>query len=218
MRRWRYTLFVRSFMLLLIARFCIPLAVDYGPVVTLAVTAALLAAMCVEMGLAMSSQLGGKITFYNYLAPIILPWGYRIGRGKIAFYVGESWLRWTLMATAMIVLAARNSAPNATYHPGLVACLILFLSWVAVGEAAMRLITNLVTRANSNPLPPGSVWPIAAMIALILASVGLTLWGRTPGQLHLAMLLTAGPVALFCGGFGLMLLVFATCSRNMRWI
>ena len=95
--------------------------------------------------------------------------------------------------------------------------MVLCLSWVVVGEGALRLTTNLVTRANANPLPPGTFPPIAGMIGLVLASAGLTLWGSTAGQFYTAMLLTVGPVVVIGGGYGLMLLVFLTCGRNMRW-
>src|SRR5205814_6218967 len=94
MRQWRYILIVRSFMLLLIARICIPLTEKLGAVGAIAVAAVMLAVMCGAMGLAMYRQHVGQVTILNYLAPIILPWGYRIGRGKIRFYIGESWLRW----------------------------------------------------------------------------------------------------------------------------
>ena len=137
--------------------------------------------------------------------------------GRIGYYIGESWLRWMLMATGMAVLAARHFNGNLTYRPGVVACVILLLSWIAVGEGALRLITNLVIRANDNPLPPGTFPPIVGMIGLVLASAGLTLWGSTPGQFYVAMLLTVGPVTVLFGGYGLMLLVFVTCGRNMRW-
>jgi len=189
----------------------------FGAVAAIAVAAVMLAAMCGAMGLAMWRQHVGQITLVNYLAPIVMPWGFRIGRGKIAFYMGESWLRWVLMAGGMIFLAARHFNPHAAYHPGVVACVILFLSWVAVGEGALRLITNILTSANDNPLPPGTFPPIVGMIGIVLASAGLTLWGSSAGQFYAAMLLTVGPVAVLCGGYGLMLLVFLTCGRNMRW-
>ena len=217
MWRWRYTLVVRTFMLLLIARVCVPVTEKSGGVVAIALIGVAIAAVCGAVGLAMSRQKVGQVTIVNYLAPIVMPWGYRIGRGRIGFYIGESWLRWMLMATGMVVLASRSFSPHAVYRPGIVACVVLFLSWVVVGEVALRLITNLVTRANGNPLPPGTFPPIVGMIAVVLASAGLTLWGVTAGQFYGAMLLTAGPVAVVGGGYGLMLLVFLTFGRNMRW-
>jgi len=217
MWRWRYTLIVRSFMLLLIARICVPVTERFGVLVAIAVAAVMIAAMCGALGLAMSRQKVGQVTIVNYLAPIVMPWGYRIGRGKIGFYIGESWLRWMLMASGMIVLAARHFNAYVAFHSGVIASVIVFLSWIVVGEGALRLITNIATRANDNPLPPGTFPPILGMIGLVLASVGLTLWGSTAGQFYFAMLLTVGPVAVICGGYGLMLLVFLTFGRNMRW-
>jgi hypothetical protein len=37
------------------------------------------------------------------------------------------------------------------------------------------------------------------------------------GQFYFAMLLTVGPVVVMPGGYGLMLLVFVTFGRNIRW-
>ena len=64
--------------------------------------------LCCLVALGMHMQPMGKVGIFNYLAGIVLPWGYKIGRGKLVPIVIESWIRWVLLGAAVVVLAAHG--------------------------------------------------------------------------------------------------------------
>jgi hypothetical protein len=207
---WRYIVVARSVMFALIAAVSIPLLQKLGAWPAAGLTASILAVCCVLVGVAMGLQPPGRMSIVNYGATFILPWGYKIGRGRIIPIIVESWLKWTLIASAMIL---SQSQPRLS----LISSIVLPVSWLVIGEGLWRLLTHLLTRANSNPLPPGTLTPIAGMTLLLVASALLTAFGTTPWHLHLALLLTAAPVGVVCGGYGLMLLAMLTSGRHARW-
>lgn len=213
----RYTILSRTFMILLTAFACTTLIARTGAWTAAGIWIATIGLVCGSTALVMRLQPPGRVTPINYIAGIVLPWGYAIGRGRLLPIVLESWFRWALLGGAIVLLAARSRAAAAAYHPGPVLTTLLLLSWIVMAAAALRLITHVLTRANDNPIPPGTFGPILAMLGLLAASVALTAFGHTPAHARLALLLTGAPVAVIAGGYGLMMLVMLTFGRHARW-
>jgi hypothetical protein len=215
----------RLVMLCLTALTCTWLSKLTGAWIATACWAAILAVLCGGTALLMRAQAPGRVTPINYLAGIVLPWGYKIGRGKLPPIVLCSWLGWLTIGTAAIILTAQGCRPygagwsahpaTTEYHRGSVVNALLFLSWVIDGAVLVRLVTVISTR--SNPIPPGTLKPIAIITLLLLASIALAIFGHGAAQSNLALLLTAGPIVIIGGGYGLMILVMVTFGRNTRW-
>jgi hypothetical protein len=85
------------------------------------------------------------------------------------------------------------------------------------GAVLLRLLTFILTRANSNPIAPGTFGPIGGLAALLTASVALVLFGNSAASTNLALLLTGAPIVLFGGGYFLWLACALTLGRKARW-
>jgi hypothetical protein len=88
----------------------------------------------------------------------------------------------------------------------------LLAAWVIDAAAIVYLLGTIAQTTPGSRV--GSLWKLVAAIAgLIGASAGLYLGGQTTAALTVA----DGPPAAIGGGFGLVVLILATVSRNTRW-
>jgi hypothetical protein len=199
----------RVLMFGLTAVVCAWLTSKFGGLRAMGLWALALAVVCGGTALLMNVQPPGRITPINYLAGVVLPWGYKIGRGKLLPIVVASWLGWVVAGLAVIVLRTRV--------PGVTMPAMLFASWIIAALVVLRLVTMILTRGNSNPIAPGTLTPIVALGALLIASIAMVIFGRSETWTNLALLLTGGPILFLGGGYLLWLGAVLTIGRNARW-
>src|SRR5262249_38458976 len=119
---WISKIYPRLLMIGLIALTCLWLASKTSALGAIGIWAAVIAAVCGGVALLMHVQKPGRITPINYIAGIVLPWGFAIGRGKLLPIVIESALRWLLVGVAVIILR--------THSQGVIVPVLLFASWM----------------------------------------------------------------------------------------
>jgi hypothetical protein len=219
-----YRIFCRLLMLGVTALVCLRLTSVAGPWLAVGIWVAGIGLLCGVVACLLRLQPPGRVGAINHISAFVLPWGFSIGRGKLLPIVLTSWFGWALLGAAVIVLNAhgyglhgQGSIDAAAYHRSGLMTILLLASWIIDGAVALRLITVVATRANDNPMPPGMLRPILAILALLAASITLTVIGHTAGQARLALLLTGGPIVVLGGGYGLWLLFMLTVGRKTRW-
>jgi hypothetical protein len=77
-----------------------------GLACSIVLVSALAGALCAGVAVALRRVPMGRVTFVNRLAPIVLPFGFHIGRGKLWPVVVCSWAGWTIIATIAAVHSA----------------------------------------------------------------------------------------------------------------
>jgi hypothetical protein len=217
------TILSRLVMFALTAAACLWLTSALGPWAAIPVWAAAITAACAAAAFMLHRQAPERITIINRIAGFFLPWGYAIGRGKLVPVVVESCLRWLLLGIAIVILAPQGlaifnttpPAPSAAYHPTPLMAGLLLLSWVTAAAILFRLLTFVITR--SSPISAGTLPPIVALAGLLIASVMLTLLGRSAAMTWFALAMTAGPILLIGGGYGIVLLIMLTVGGKARW-
>jgi len=214
-----YTILWRLIMFSLTAFVCVWLNKLVPAAAAIGIWAVGVGILCCLVALGMHRQPVGKVTVFNYLAGIVLPWGYKIGRGKLLPIVIESWIRWVLLGAAVVALTAHgfDSLAPSGYHRGPVVSTLLLLCWVIDAAVLFRIVTMLAIRANDNPLPPKTFPPILALFGMIVVSAGLVIFGHSAAADRIALLICGGPILLIGGGYGLFLLVMMTAGRKARW-
>lgn len=180
------------------------LAIEFGPWPAVLTCAALAAVACVIGAVLLPTSAIGQVTWRNRMAGYLIPWGWRLNRGKLWSVAVISWVVWTAVGGAAVLL--RSDPPSI----GLRAALLT--AWV-VDAAALGYLLGTIARATPGGRL-GSVWKLAAVAAGVLGgSVGLYAAGQTTA----ALIVGGGPPAAIGGVFGLVLLVLATVGRNTRW-
>jgi hypothetical protein len=222
----RFTIISRLAAFAAVAGVCTWLNSRFGPWTAVGLWSAGAGFLCGLVALLMHRQPMGRVTIVNYAAGVVLPWGYRIGRGKLPPIVLLSWAGWTSLGAAFIIARMRGwngfinqagTPQTGEYHRAMVMTILLVASWVIDAAVVLRLITFLVMRANPNPIPPGTFGPILGILAILAASVALTIFGHSALTSNLALLLTGGPILLIAGGYALVLLAMLTFGRHTRW-
>jgi hypothetical protein len=210
---------------------CASLVQRCGPWKTFGIWAAATGIACAGVGLILRSQPPEKVTIANYVAGLVLQWGYKVGRGKLPAIVGVSWAIWVLLGVPMI-LAVRAShgggggvlpfshAEQTTATPQVrSAAMMVFLAiaWVIDGGALLWIIGLLATSTNTAHMMR-SLGPVAAvLVAMIASSVALVTLTDSARAAWLALSIAAGPPLAIGGAYGLFILVILTVGRNARW-
>jgi hypothetical protein len=216
-------LWPRASMIALAALTCIWLASTAGAWAAFGLWIGGTAVICGGVGFLMHAQKSGRVSFINYLAAWVLPWGFKIGQGKLLPIVIESWVRWVLLGIAIFVATAPNfkHIPSAVafteYRPSATIMTLIALSWVIDGAVVLRIATMLVIRAKTSPIGPGILRPTVGLALLMTASVVLWLIGHNAMWTTVALLLAGGPIVLIGGGYGLFVLFIVTFGRKTRW-
>lgn len=205
----------------------VPLATGYWLLEVLSPWLAVATAAAIALG---TSSLGalllrtttvGTITWRNYLAGWLLPWGYYLGRGQLRGIAAVCATIWTLLASSAILARATSALPvgtlpaTATTTPATTTMpWLLVLAWVVCGAALLYLLKTVLTAFGPGTRAGMSLWRIIAVLAaLIASSVALHVSGHT----GLATLVAGGP-PLVVGGFcGLWMLAMVVFGRNARW-
>jgi hypothetical protein len=182
-----------------------------------------MALVCVGTALWLDRQPPGQITFVNRIAGYVLPWGYQIGRGKLAPIVATSWLIWVLLGTgAALTIGGVPSGSTGAQAPSAESAtsptwvtVLLYLSWIVDGAVLARIAS--VSWIRQNPMPPSIVTASLVIGGLIAGSAAIKLFGKSAAATKLALIVAGGPPLVVGVGYGLFLLVALTLGRNARW-
>lgn len=182
------------------------LAAEFGPWPAFLACAVVSAVACDAGAILLRTSGVGRVTWKNRLAGFLIPWGWRLNRGKLWPVPLISWTVWTAVSGAAVLLLSASDQPSLGMRAALLA------AWV-IDAAALVYLLGTISQATPGSRA-GSLWKLVAVTAgLLSASVGLYLGGRTAT----ALVVGGGPPAAVVGGFGLVLLLIATVGRNTRW-
>ncbi|WP_439624998.1 hypothetical protein [Gemmata sp.] len=182
------------------------LAAEFGPWPALLTCAAAAAAASAAGAFLLRTSGVGRVTWRNRLAGYLIPWGWRLNRGKLWPIPVVSWAVWTAVCGAAVLL---RPAPD---QPALGTRAALLAAWVIDAAALVYLLGTLARATPGGRVGP--IWKLVAVIAgVISASVGLYVGGQTTA----ALVVGGGPPVVVGGGFGLLLLFVVTVGRNTRW-
>jgi hypothetical protein len=189
------------------------LATVAGPWVGFVIWAMAIGVGCAVGAFLLSRAPAEQITWRNRVAGFLLPWGYALGRGKLAPIGAAAWAIWVLIGLGAVLVfrsahpagAVQAAAPSAAgAHWVIAGC--LFACWALYGALILRLIGHTSGRQRM-------LKPIGVMLVLVGVSVALWLNGR-PGT---ALVLAAAPIVAIGGGYGLLLCVMLASGRKARW-
>lgn len=196
-------------LILLAAGICGELAMRVKAWLALLIWAGGMGLLCAAAAWCLKKAPMGRLTWRNKLAGYLLPWGYKIGRGKLLPMTLAAWAIWIMIGVGTIVLAAWPMGA-ASAHPYL--AVMIFVSWVVLGGLAVRQL-GLIPTFGSRSGRMSLLQSAAVALGLMAASAVLWLTGR-PGW---ALLTAGGPIAFVGGGYGLFLGVMLTVGRKARW-
>lgn len=184
------------------------LAAEYGPLPTLLAWAAGAALACGAGAALLRTSAVGRVTWRNRLAGYLVPWGWRLGRGRLWLVAVASWAVWAGIGIAAVLLR-----PEAAEElPAVSVRVALFAAWAADAAALVYLLGSIAQASPGGRVGPA--WKLVAAIAgVIVASVALHLAGWTT-----AALVVGGAPPLAAGlGVLVVVLFLTTVGRNTRW-
>lgn len=184
------------------------LAAELGPWPAAIAGAAAAAVACTTGAALLRTSAVGRVTWRNRLASYLIPWGWRLNRGRLWPVVVTSWAVWTAVGVAAVLL--RPTGPTEPVPVG--TRVALFAAW-AVDGAAMVYLLGTVAQATPGSRVGGLWKMVAVATGVIGVSVGLYLTGLAT----VALVAGSGPPLAVGGGIGLFVLFFATAGRNTRW-
>lgn len=211
----------RVVMLVVATVVCAWLTSRVGPWAAAGLWSAAVVLVCSGSAILLHRQAPGRISVINRIAGLVLPWGYRIGRGRLVPIVVTSCVVWMLVglgaSLAMAGYLARDQAPPGLSadagKPSALVMTLLYLSWLVDGALLMRMIGIAAARHDRVPT---SVWVlILALTAMIGISAVVAL--RGDGNPARALLIAGGPPLLIGGGYGVFMLVIVLVGRKTRW-
>lgn len=215
-------LLLRVAMVALTALCCRSLAGGFGPIGAIAIWSGSVFGVCGLTGLALSRQREGRVSILNYLAGTVLPFGYRVGNGKLVPIVVVSSLAWVAIGvSAVLSVGAQPQATAAvatraaTEVPSGVLRVLLYLAWLVDGFVFLRVGSQFVQRRHSTS--PAMLRFLIGLGAVLLVSVLLVVGAPSETRLGLALAIAGGPPLVVGGGYGIFLAVVLCCGRKLRW-
>ena len=198
----------RAVLVVAAAATCYWLAGQLGPQAGTFVWAVATAGGCALGAVLLRTSPLGRVTWRNRAAGYLIPWGWRLNRGRLWPITVVSWVVWLAIGAAVVLL---RPGP-AEVMPGVAVRVGLFAAW-AIDAAALVYLLGTIRQATPGGRV-GTLWKLVVAITLLIgASVGLYLGGLATA----ALVVGGGPPAVVGGGFGLVLLVLLTVGRNARW-
>ena len=190
---------LRGIVIAAVAIGCAALALRIGAWLALGCWALACAMICGIVALLMQRQPPEKIGIVNYAAGVVLPWGYRIGRGKLMGIVATSWAIWVLVGAAAIIAvtsrgeggAAVSVTADGKRSP--LVMTLLFLSWAVDGAVLLRIIGLIGTSADPARFVRSLGTVMLAVLAMIGASVALVLTSDSALAARVALGIAGGP-------------------------
>lgn len=195
------------------AAVCAWLVSQSGPLTAGVAWAAVALAACGVGTILLRTSPVGRVNWRNRTAAYLVPWGVRIGGGRLWPIPVVSWVVWmTVWAGAAVLTPGPGADPLTGWE--IAPRVGLGAAWAIDGLALGHLLATLPQHFSAASRGGRSLLTIAAVIAgLIGGSLLLHLLGLTP----LAMLVAGGPPLLIGGGYGLFLVVLLTFGRGARW-
>ncbi len=196
----------RILMVTAAAASCYGLADWLGPPAAATIWTIATAAGCALGAALLRTSEVGRVTWRNHAAGCLIPWGWRLNRGRLWVAAAVSWVAWVTIGAAVFVLRAKSADDSTALRVG------LFAAW-AVDAAALLFVLGTIRQATPGSRV-GSLGRVSVFLALILAvSVGLHAGGLTAA----AVAVGAGPPAVIGSGLILFALLMVTVGRNARW-
>jgi hypothetical protein len=205
--------YAHQFALLVVAALgCWWLLTQFGPLVSGAMWVAFALLACGMGVLLLRTSEVGRVTWRNRVAAYLVPWGVRIGGGKLWPIPVVSWLTW-LSVWAAVALLTPPPADEPPTGWEVAARVALGVAWLIDG-VALGYVVGTLPQCFPSGSGGRSLRVIAAVITgLIVASVACHLFGLTAAGL----LVAGGPPLLVGVGYGLFLAVLLVFGRNTRW-
>lgn len=207
-------MYVRQLVLLAIAAACCSWLVGrYGLLTAGVVWAAVSAIACVLGAVLLRTSPVGRVSWQNRTASYLVPWGVRIGGGRLWPILVVSWLVWLCVLGGAAVLTPGPGADPLTVWE--IAMRVgLGAAWVIDGLALGHVLATLRQHYSAGSRSGRTLSTISAVIVGLMAgSLLLCLFGLTP----LALLVAGGPPLLIGGGYGLFLAAVLLFGRGARW-
>jgi hypothetical protein len=173
-----------------------------------------MALVCLCAAVLLRSAPVGAITWRNWLAGYILPWGYDIDGGRLSTIVVASWGLWSYFGASTILLTGLEwptEPPRET--PSASATTILAGAINANGLVAFLCLTRM-RRPYSSATYERMLWKI--IVILVLVS-GAGAWLHHQGQPWLGAGLAAAPLGLCLSIVGLYMATVLMVGRHARW-
>lgn len=165
----------------------------------------------------------GKITWKNWAAGYLMPWGYKLGRGRLGWIIVISWIIWSLIGVAVVVQQVLSAAPPTipttapSDVPSAIWSWLLLAAWAANGAAVLYLLGTLVNNFKLSSTSGKSLLKIMALlVAVTAASVAL----HFNGYARVAVLVAAAPllfVGLIIGALVSMVAIAGLSGKPIRW-
>jgi hypothetical protein len=187
-----------------------------GPISTMAAVCIGMGIICAAVAVLLRRAPMGKVTLANYAAGILLPFGYFIGKGKLAPIVITSWLVWSMIGAASAIAAAKGYDPRVVAGDGqrhvTVTLVLLIICWI-VDVFAILYLWRTITRRLS--MRSAAARQLFLMIGLLVAMIAgsAVLWSYGFGGL--AVLVAGGPICFVGGSYGVFLAV--VMITKPRW-
>lgn len=185
-----------------------------------AIGIALASAICLPIigALLLRTVTTDAITWRNQVAGWLLPWGYKIGRGKLPAITIISGVVWALLFTLGTIagrpMVVVEASPVSTSSPSSLLNFLLVLSW-AVDGAVLFYFAGMLSRDTDFSRRPGSTMAKLAAIVGLLIVVSFIFW--LTGKPSRALWISGLP-PLACGLlFGAWCILLVTVGKNARW-
>lgn len=194
------------------ATVCCLLVSRYGIGTAAAVWAGAAAVACVAGAVLLRTSAVGRITWKNWTAAYLMPWGARLCGGVLWPIPVTSWCVWMAVAAAVFVLTP-GPGEEPVEAAEAVRRVALGTAWVIDGGALLYLVGTIRQHYTVTSRSGRSLFTICAvLVGLIVVSAVFHLLGLP----YLALLVAGGPPLVVAVGYGLfvgMMLAFS----NGRW-
>lgn len=194
------------------AAVCSWLVSQFGPLTSGAAWAAVALVACGVGAILLRTSPVGRVGWQNRVAGYLVPWGARIGGGRLWPIPVVSWVVWMTVWAGAAVLTPPETVPLTGWE--IATRIGLGAAWAIDGLALGHLLATVRQHFSPASRSGRSLLTISAVIVgLVAGSLLLHLLGLTA----FALLVAGGPPLLIGGGYGLFLLVLLTFGRGGRW-
>lgn len=194
------------------AAVCAGLVNQFGPITSGAVWAAVALVACGVGTILLRTSPVGRVSWQNRTAAYLVPWGGRVGGGRLWPIPVVSWVVWMTVWAGAAVLTPPETTPLTGWE--IVMRIGLGAAWAIDGLALGHMLATLRQHFSVASRSGRSLLNISAVIVgLIAGSLLLHLLGLT----LLALLVAGGPPLVIGGGYGFFLAVLLIFGRGGRW-
>lgn len=188
-----------------------------GPARALLTVAGVAAVLCLLGVVLLRVRQGAPINWCNRLVGHLLPWGYRLGRGRLGFIALLSWAGWVAIALLTLVATRPGAAVDVAHGGGAWVGWLTLATWLVLGLAALTMGYHWMERRRARS-PGGDRLATVALTAAGLMAASMALYAA--GWPFAALLVGGLPIVIACGPVAVMLLVvlgYAVAGKPLRW-